>query len=218
MSRFTEDGFREASVRTSDDAKRRAFGHVFGSINSAVSFPSQVFLGSWGAFLFFESDRLFSPGFAVIAAGLLNAEGAEVCCLLNLSETDRMVYEEAAMLFIDAGMEPHSYDAALRQGGPANGWLFGMELLAFYDFPAEHWVHLRTSNVIESTFATIRHRTDRVKGAFSRTSLLSMLFKLALCAEKSFRRLKGFNWLAEVVRGVKFADGVKQEDQQLAAA
>jgi transposase-like protein len=93
-----------------------------------------------------------------------------------------------------------------------------LQLLAFYDFPAEHWVHLRTSNVIESTFATIRHRTDRVKGAFSRTSLLSMLFKLALCAEKSFRRLKGFNWLAEVVRGVKFADGVKQEDQQLAAA
>jgi transposase-like protein len=91
-------------------------------------------------------------------------------------------------------------------------------LLAFYDFPAEHWVHLRTSNVIESTFATIRHRTDRVKGAFSRTSLLSMLFKLAICAEGSFRRLKGFNWLAEVIRGVKFADGVKQEDQQLEAA
>lgn len=90
-------------------------------------------------------------------------------------------------------------------------------LLAFYDFPAEHWVHLRTSNVIESTFATIRHRTDQVKGAFSRTSLLSMLFKLALCAEQSFRRLKGFNHLAEVLRGVKFIDGVR-EDQQLQAA
>jgi putative transposase len=91
------------------------------------------------------------------------------------------------------------------------------QLLAFYDFPAEHWVHLRTSNVIESTFATIRHRTDRVKGAFSRTSLLSMLYKLALSAEQSFRKLKGFNWLAEVIRGVKFVDGVKQ-DQQLEAA
>jgi transposase-like protein len=90
-------------------------------------------------------------------------------------------------------------------------------LMTFYDFPAEHWVHLRTSNVIESTFATIRHRTERVKGAFSRTSLLSMLFKLAICAEQSFRRLKGFNWLAEVIRGVKFVDGVR-EDQQLAAA
>lgn len=93
-------------------------------------------------------------------------------------------------------------------------------LLTFYDFPAEHWVHLRTSNVIESTFATIRQRTDRVKGAFSRTSLLSMLFKLALCAEQTFRRIKGFNWLAEVIRGVKFTDGVKQkeQDQQLQAA
>lgn len=90
-------------------------------------------------------------------------------------------------------------------------------LMTFYDFPAEHWVHLRTSNVIESTFATIRHRTERVKGAFSRTSLLSMLFKLAICAQQSFRRLKGFNWLAEVIRGVKFVDGVR-EDQQLAAA
>lgn len=94
-------------------------------------------------------------------------------------------------------------------------------LMAFYDFPAEHWVHLRTSNVIESTFATIRHRTQRVKGAFSRTSLLSMLFKLATCAESSFRRIKGFDWLAQVIRGVQFVDGIKQDNsnqQQKAAA
>lgn len=93
-------------------------------------------------------------------------------------------------------------------------------LLAFYDFPAAHWVHLRTSNVIESTFATIRHRTERVKGAFSRTSLLSMLFKLARCAEDSFRRIKGFDWLAEVIRGVKFVDGVRENQimQQRKAA
>ena len=93
-------------------------------------------------------------------------------------------------------------------------------LLAFYDFPAEHWVHLRTSNVIESTFATIRHRTERVKGAFSRTSLLSMLFKLGRCAEDSFRRIKGFDWLAEVIRGVKFVDGVREDQimQQRKAA
>jgi putative transposase len=94
-------------------------------------------------------------------------------------------------------------------------------LMAFYDFPAEHWVHLRTSNVIESTFATIRHRTKRVKGAFSRTSLLSMLFKLATCAESSFRRLKGFDWLAQVISGVQFVDGIKQDNnnqQQKAAA
>jgi putative transposase len=94
-------------------------------------------------------------------------------------------------------------------------------LMAFYDFPAEHWVHLRTSNVIESTFATIRHRTKRVKGAFSRTSLLSMLFKLATSAESSFRRIKGFDWLAQVISGVQFVDGIKQDNsnqQQKAAA
>jgi putative transposase len=94
-------------------------------------------------------------------------------------------------------------------------------LMAFYDFPAGHWVHLRTSNVIESTFATIRHRTQRVKGAFSRTSLLSMLFKLATCAESSFRRIKGFDWLAQVISGVQFVDGIKQDNnnqQQKAAA
>jgi putative transposase len=91
-----------------------------------------------------------------------------------------------------------------------------------YDFPAEHWVHLRTSNVVESTFATIRHRTKRGKGAFSRTSLLSMLFKLATCAESSFRRIKGFDWLAQVISGVQFVDGIKQDNnnqqQQKAAA
>jgi putative transposase len=95
------------------------------------------------------------------------------------------------------------------------------ELLAFYDFPAEHWVHLRTSNVIESSFATIRHRTDRVKGAFSRGTLLAMMFKLARCAEQSFRRIKGFDWIAEVIRGVKFVDGIKQDqivEQRRAAA
>jgi len=127
MNGFAEDGFRMASARGSDEVKRRAFGHVIGSINSAASFPGQVFLGNWGAFLFFESDRLFASGFAVIAAGLLNAERAEVCCLLNYSETGRMEYESAAMLFIDAGTEPHAYDAMLRRGGPANGWLFGMD-------------------------------------------------------------------------------------------
>jgi hypothetical protein len=127
MSGFAEDSFRMESMRASDEAKRRAFGHVVGSINSAAYFPAQVFRGSWGAFLFFESDRLFSSGFAVIAAGLLNAERAEVCCLLNFSETDRVAYESAAMLFIDAGTKPHAYDAMLRQGGPAKGWLFGMD-------------------------------------------------------------------------------------------
>lgn len=86
-------------------------------------------------------------------------------------------------------------------------------LLAFYDFPAEHWLHIRTTNPIESSFATIRHRTERTQGCASRATLLGLVFKLAMSAEKNWRRLRGFEYLADVVRGVKFVDGVRQEKQ-----
>src|SRR6185295_6621400 len=87
------------------------------------------------------------------------------------------------------------------------------ELLAFYDFPAEHWLHIRTTNPIESSFATIRHRTERTQGCASRATLLGLVFKLAMSAEKNWRRVHGFEYLADVVRGVKFVDGVRQEKQ-----
>jgi putative transposase len=83
-------------------------------------------------------------------------------------------------------------------------------LLTFYDFPAEHWVHLRTTNPIESTFATVRLRTVRTKGSGSRTACLTMVFKLAQCAEKHWRRLNGQALLPDVIRGVKFVDGLKE--------
>jgi transposase-like protein len=83
------------------------------------------------------------------------------------------------------------------------------ELLAFYDFPAEHWIHLRTSNPIESSFATVRHRTDRTKGCLTRDGMLSMIFKIGMNAERSWRRLRGFEWLAKVIGGVKFRDGIE---------
>jgi transposase-like protein len=82
-------------------------------------------------------------------------------------------------------------------------------LLAFYDFPAEHWKHLRTTNVIESSFATIRHRTVRSKGCLSNKTALAMIFKLAEAAERSWRRLDGHNQLPKVILGVKFADGIE---------
>ena len=85
-------------------------------------------------------------------------------------------------------------------------------LLAFYDFPAEHWVHIRSTNVIESAFATIRHRTDRAKGCLTRAGMLAMMFKLGMSAEHSWRRLRGFDWLAKVIRGVKFRDGVEVQE------
>jgi len=83
-------------------------------------------------------------------------------------------------------------------------------LLTFYDFPAEHWVHLRTTNPIESTFATVRLRTRRTKGCGSRTACLTMVFKLARCAEKHWRRLNGRELAAEVIEGIKFVDGIKE--------
>jgi putative transposase len=91
-------------------------------------------------------------------------------------------------------------------------------LLAFYDFPAEHWKHLRTSNVIESSFATIRHRTTRSKGCLSNKTALAMIFKLAQAAEKTWRRLDGHNQLPKVILGVTFTDGIEVVRSQAQAA
>ena len=93
-------------------------------------------------------------------------------------------------------------------------------LLVFYDFPAEHWKHLRTTNVIESAFATVRHRTVRSKGCLSNKTALAMIFKLAEAAEKSWRRLDGQCQLPKVIRGVRFTDGIEivRSQAQIAAA
>ena len=82
-------------------------------------------------------------------------------------------------------------------------------LLAFYDFPAEHWQHLRTTNPIESTFATVRHRTIRSKGCLSNRTALAMVFKLLETAQKSWRRLDGHNQLPKLVLGVTFNNGIE---------
>ena len=87
-------------------------------------------------------------------------------------------------------------------------------LLAFYDFPAEHWDHLRTSNPIESVFATVRHRTVRTKGSLSPTTARLMVFKLVMAASKTWRRLKGENQLPKVVAGVTFRDGTEVTERQ----
>jgi transposase-like protein len=81
-------------------------------------------------------------------------------------------------------------------------------LLAFLDFPAEHWDHLRTANPIESVFATVRHRTVRTKGALSRKTAKLMVFKIVIAASRTWRRLKGENQLPKVIAGIKFTDGV----------
>jgi putative transposase len=92
-------------------------------------------------------------------------------------------------------------------------------LLTFYDFPAEHWKHIRTANPIESTFATVRLRTSKTKGCLSRQTALAMVFKLAKSAERHWRRLDGSQRLAQVIDGVRFRDGepVQATEEQAAA-
>ena len=91
-------------------------------------------------------------------------------------------------------------------------------LLTFYDFPAEHWKHVRTSNPIESTFATVRHRTKRSKGCLSRATARVMVFKLIKAAERSWRKLDGQNQLPKIIEGVKFTNGVEVKNDNQAAA
>jgi len=88
-------------------------------------------------------------------------------------------------------------------------------LLAFYDFPAEHWRHIRTTNPIESTFATVRLRTDKVRGCFSAITVLTMAFKLCQSAQKRWIRLHCPERLADIIKGVKFVNGI--EENRIAA-
>ena len=95
-------------------------------------------------------------------------------------------------------------------------------LLVFYDFPAEHWQHMRTTNPIESTFATVRHRTTRARNCLSRATFLGLAFKLMEEAEKSWRRIRGADRIQPLLDGVPFKDGVPAPDnppeqQKLAA-
>ena len=84
-------------------------------------------------------------------------------------------------------------------------------LLTFYDFPAEHWKHIRTTNAIESTFATVRLRTYRTKGCLSRKTALAMVFKLCCSAQRKWRKLNGSNHFAEIIRGIKFVNGERHD-------
>jgi putative transposase len=86
------------------------------------------------------------------------------------------------------------------------------ELLVFYDFPAEHWMHLRTTNVIESVFATVRLRTEKTKGSGTRVACLTMVFKLMQSASRHWRALNGSGLLSEVIKGTVFVDGIRKED------
>ena len=84
-------------------------------------------------------------------------------------------------------------------------------LLTFYDFPAEHWLHIRTTNPIESVFSTVRLRHNKTKGSGSRTACLTMVYKLMESAAKHWRLLNGSQWIPDVIAGIVFIDGVKDQ-------
>ncbi len=112
--------------------------------------------------------------------------------------------DEAYKAFDKAAKYPKAMECLLKDKA---------EMLAFYDFPAEHWTHIRTTNPIESAFATVRLRTKKSKNCGSRKTTLAMVFKLMQSAERKWRKLKGFNLLQLVVNNVKFKDGVQVTEQ-----
>ena len=91
-------------------------------------------------------------------------------------------------------------------------------LLTFYDFPAEHWRHICTTNPIESTFATVRLRTNKVRSCFSKKTVVTMAFRLCQCAEKRWIKLHHPEFLAQVIRGIKFIDGIEEKEEKMIAA
>ena len=86
-------------------------------------------------------------------------------------------------------------------------------LLTFYDFPAEHWVHIRTTNPIESTLSTVRLRTDKTRGCLSRQTTLTMVFTLCQSAQKRWRRLHGVQHMMDVLEGAEFQDRIRVESE-----
>lgn len=91
------------------------------------------------------------------------------------------------------------------------------QLFTFYDYPAEHWVHVRTTNPIESTFATVRHRMRQTKGCGSRVATMSMVFKLVISAQQGWRKIRGYKLIEKVIRGVQFRNGEEVEIQEKVA-
>lgn len=91
-------------------------------------------------------------------------------------------------------------------------------LLAFYNFPAEHWQHIRSTNPIESTFATVRLRTDQTRGAVSKETITPLVFKLVQSAQKRWHRIRGFKHLGDVIEGVQFTDGIRVKEEKIAIA
>src|ERR1700756_4338319 len=128
----------------------------------------------------------------------------------NMKKDLREVYRAPNRVFAEAAIDVFAEKYRAKYSRAVECLVKDREaLLTFYDFPAEHWDHLRTSNPIESVFATVRHRTVRTKGSLSPTTAKLMVFKLVMAASRTWRRLKGTNQLPKLIAGVRFNDGIE---------
>ena len=199
-----EDGQRESTESWREvfrDLKRRGFESPRLAVGDGA-------LGFWGALDELYPDTVHQRCWVHKMSNILNRLPKSVQMRAKpalqeiwMAET-RADANQAFDRFIDTYQDryPQAADNLLRDRE---------ELMAFYDFPAKHWQSIRTTNPIESTFATIRHRTRRSKGCLNRNGMLCMMFKLARCAETRWRRLRGFKQLGQVIEGVKFKDGIE---------
>ena len=110
-----------------DPAREAAYEVVMSSIDLAAAFPGQVFKGNDLKFRFFESDRIFVPSFVDIVSELMSIDDSVSACLINISRMSTPAFREVPAIFFESGMTGAEYDARLRRGGPATGWLFGMD-------------------------------------------------------------------------------------------
>lgn len=127
-------------------ARLAAFHNVVARINVDARLPEQVFSGPLAEYLFFESDWLFGPCSVQIAQDLMKKEGAESCCLLNFSRTHVLEYQAAATIFIEKSVSNEQYDAWLRSGGPASGWLYARERYGLASDGGEWCIYCETNN------------------------------------------------------------------------
>ena len=145
-------------------------------------------------------------------------------CVLVLIGATRSLRQHPATTLLGSQnrqcAQRHAQIGAPEGQGPPVSYLAGRDqsrggsrlrfLLSFHGFPAEHWKHIRTTNPIESTFATVRQRTGKTKGCLSRKTGLAMAFKLMMSAQAKWRKLDGANRMPEIIEGVEFRDGIKQ--------
>jgi len=125
-----------------------AFHNVAASVDATAFLPRQVFAGAWDGFLFFEADRMFAPFFAEVMIEFIHAEHATSCCLLNFSQTSTLEYQEAAAVFLEEGVTGSDYDSRLRNGGPAEGWLFAMDRYGCASDKGEWCIYCEKANEI----------------------------------------------------------------------